>query len=423
MSLDYPGVDDEEELDQKQKNNFALYPPVMPQAKSLAPVGAPDIAPQQEPSQSAFGDKPMGAMPQAPTRLQAETAQPQPQWKDYAPAEPHGWGKLGHALATINPITNQIFNEQPQEKAATAYKAATNERGERIKEAGTLETQERENKNTESLVKSRDDVTVTVGNKTYTVPRKDAEKLFGEGIKADAGQKKVETQGDTARDVADIHGDTSRDVAGTRAKTATETNTSHEKIAAQADRTKREVGMARIAAAKAKVAKAPPEVAKAHGTLEQSISRLNIMQENKQKALGGDQQAALSLLANHIGMTMGLVPGARINRQIYQEAEDSAPWLSRVEAHFDKDGLLSGVVLTPQQMEQMEDLAVNRLREDRRNLADTENYYGFHGNETTVPNGSTATPKQAPKVGEVVKGHKFKGGDPAKQENWEAVTQ
>jgi hypothetical protein len=177
----------------------------------------------------------------------------------------------------------------------------------------------------------------------------------------------------------------------TKRDTTTQGIDAREKIAARADATKRELGMAKLALDRSKVAagpKAPPEIAKAHATLEGSISRLNIMQENKQRALAGDQQAALSMLANHIGMTMGLVPGARINRQIYEEAEMSAPWLQRVEAHFDDQGYLTGVVLTPQQMDQMEDLAVNRLREDRRNLADTENYYGFHGNNAQ-PTGNT----------------------------------
>lgn len=77
-------------------------------------------------------------------------------------------------------------------------------------------------------------------------------------------------------------------------------------------------------------------------------------------ALKGDQQAMLNLLTNHIGMTLGMQKGARITKDILQEAQKSTPWLASVKAKFSKDGMLSGVTLTPEQMQQMMKLAVSQ---------------------------------------------------------------
>jgi hypothetical protein len=111
--------------------------------------------------------------------------------------------------------------------------------------------------------------------------------------------------------------------------------------------------------------KVPPGVAKAYETYNGAQERYNVMQKSYVDAMKGNQQAMLNLLANHIGMTMGLQKGARITQAIYSEALQSAPYLERVEAHFDKDGYLSGVVLTPEQMNQMMPLAKDRLDEDK----------------------------------------------------------
>ena len=78
------------------------------------------------------------------------------------------------------------------------------------------------------------------------------------------------------------------------------------------------------------------------------------------KAKAGDQQAMLNLLTNHIGMTLGMQKGARITKDILHEAQASTPWLQGLEAKFDSQGYLSGVVLTPQQMDQMMGLAVSQ---------------------------------------------------------------
>jgi hypothetical protein len=110
----------------------------------------------------------------------------------------------------------------------------------------------------------------------------------------------------------------------------------------------------------------PTEVKKAYDSYNAAQERYAVMQDALARAQNGDQQAMVNLLANHIGMTMGLQKGSRITQAIYNEAMESAPWLQRVEARFDKDGYLSGVVLTPTQMKQMIDLAKVRLDQDKQ---------------------------------------------------------
>jgi hypothetical protein len=84
----------------------------------------------------------------------------------------------------------------------------------------------------------------------------------------------------------------------------------------------------------------------------------------------------LSLLANHLGMTMGLQKGARLTRDIIQEAIQSRPWMAGIKTTFDKDGYLTGVNLTPQQMRQMLDLGRDRFTEDVRRARSEGRYIG-----------------------------------------------
>jgi len=104
--------------------------------------------------------------------------------------------------------------------------------------------------------------------------------------------------------------------------------------------------------------------------LVQSRLRLKTMEDNKEDALNGSQQAMLSLVANHIGMTLGAQKGARITRAVWDEAMESAPWISTVVAksfHQDADGNYifdgwkTGVTLTKEQIEQMVSLAHQKV--------------------------------------------------------------
>jgi hypothetical protein len=104
-----------------------------------------------------------------------------------------------------------------------------------------------------------------------------------------------------------------------------------------------------------------------------AIDRVNTMDKNLESALRGDQQAMLSLVANHIGMTLGAQKGARINQAVWNEAVESAPFMAKAEARFDGRGLLAGVTLAPDQMRQMVNLAhekVDTLRDHVLRLED-----------------------------------------------------
>lgn len=108
-----------------------------------------------------------------------------------------------------------------------------------------------------------------------------------------------------------------------------------------------------------------------------SAERFNVMTKNYEDAIKHhDQQAMLSLLANHLGMTMGLQKGSRLTRDIIHEAQQSRPWLQGLKAQFDKDGYLSGVTLTPEQMRQMVDLGRGRFSEDTVKARNTSRYLG-----------------------------------------------
>jgi hypothetical protein len=102
-------------------------------------------------------------------------------------------------------------------------------------------------------------------------------------------------------------------------------------------------------------------VTKAQDDYDGALDRQKTMHQNLADGLKGNQQAMLSLVANHIGMTLGAQKGARITRAVWEEATASTPWLQRIEAKFNGNGYLSGVVLTPDQMRQMVDLADQKV--------------------------------------------------------------
>jgi hypothetical protein len=122
-----------------------------------------------------------------------------------------------------------------------------------------------------------------------------------------------------------------------------------------------------------------------------SAERMNVMTESYEKAIKDhDQQAMLNLLANHLGMTMGLQKGARLNKDIIREAQESQPWLQGIKAHFDKDGYLSGVALSPNQMRQMVQLGQSRYAEDAKKSRATAQYLGARDDgPDRIPGNST----------------------------------
>ncbi len=128
---------------------------------------------------------------------------------------------------------------------------------------------------------------------------------------------------------------------------------------------------------KAEDVKARQEISKIYQPVSDSAERYNVMTQNLRDGVQNhDQQAMLSLLANHIGMTMGLQKGARITQAILDEAQKSLPFLQGVKAKFDSDGYLSGVTLSPEQMHQMVGLARGRYREDVQKARNGAKYAG-----------------------------------------------
>ncbi len=174
-------------------------------------------------------------------------------------------------------------------------------------------------------------------------------------IQAGAGQKRVETQQEGATDRQESHDAT---VAGTAANTLAE-KTANDESRVEVLRTK--------ATQAAKKANDPGgdafdrtigvNAAKDVGKAQGADFRLRSMESSYPKAVKGSQQDQLNLLTNHLGMTMGLQPNARITQAILNEAIKSQPWLAGSRAKFDSRGYLSGVALGKEQMDQMMGLA------------------------------------------------------------------
>lgn len=122
-----------------------------------------------------------------------------------------------------------------------------------------------------------------------------------------------------------------------------------------------------------------------------SGERFNVMAKNYEDAVSKhDQQAMLSLLANHLGMTMGLQKGARLTKDIINEAKVSRPWLQGLVATFDSEGYLSGVNLTPGQMRQMISLGRERFAEDVTKARSEARYQGADDDgPDRIPNKAT----------------------------------
>lgn len=109
--------------------------------------------------------------------------------------------------------------------------------------------------------------------------------------------------------------------------------------------------------------------------------RLKTMQQNYEDGLKGDQQAMVSLLTNHLGMTMGLQKGARITQAVLDEAQKSAPWLQNIKAKFGTDGYLQGVTLPSEVMKQMVALGKNRRDTEWQDAHSNAQYFGYNPDE------------------------------------------
>lgn len=122
-----------------------------------------------------------------------------------------------------------------------------------------------------------------------------------------------------------------------------------------------------------------------------SAERFNVMSQNYEDAIKNhDQQAMLSLLYNHMGMTMGLQKGARMTQALINEAVKSRPWLQGISTKFDNNGYLTGVTLSPQQMREMVNNAQGRFSEDMQKARNVAQYMGITDTgPNRVPNRAT----------------------------------
>ncbi len=132
------------------------------------------------------------------------------------------------------------------------------------------------------------------------------------------------------------------------------------------------------------------QVYKTYQPVMDSAERFNVMGKNYEDAIKNhDQQAMLSLLYNHMGMTMGLQKGARMTKDLIHEAQQSQPWLKGIEAKFDNQGYLTGVTLSPQQMQEMVNNAQGRYQEDVVKARNEAKYLGAQDDgPNRTPNGS-----------------------------------
>lgn len=126
---------------------------------------------------------------------------------------------------------------------------------------------------------------------------------------------------------------------------------------------------------------AKKEITLAQRDYNSAVERQNTMHDNLREATTdpSNQQAMLSMVANHIGMTLGAQKGARITRAVWEEAVESRPWLSGAKASFvvGSDGveILQGVVLTQKQMESMVELADDKVEVFKKNLDTVKSQY------------------------------------------------
>ena len=133
----------------------------------------------------------------------------------------------------------------------------------------------------------------------------------------------------------------------------------------------------------------PPAIAatigKEFGNAREAQTRLKIMQQNATDAYQGNQQAMVSLLMNHIGMTLGAQKGTRVAKSIIDEARQSTDWVDSklatighqdANGDFIYDGPKGGINLTGGQIKQMVDLAKQRNDLQWQQVKDTGATYG-----------------------------------------------
>lgn len=395
--LDYDPVeapDDEEE----RRRRMGDYPPPAPaNAAPMAAAGRgviprdPGMSEEAPAAPPVMGTpKPLPASGYTPPTQPAPQGPHRPEWRDYAPAESHGWGKFGHFVAAINPITNRFFNVDPQRRAEQNYKNATAEFEAPLADeekaataANTRATTEHTKAATDALENPKEAAESWSAVPNLTGPNGEIvqqEKTSGQMRYAPdiKGAKPLKTPGETAESQKIAQ----QAIIGKIDKAGLPTGPKEIDKSLDAALKKGVITADEHASAKGYAGINPTpgtnltvhiagnqqaqdfghkekdyaETRKRYETAQDADQRLSRMEASYQKGLKGDQQAMLALLTDHIGMTLGLQKGARITKDILNEAQASQPLLAKLTSKFDDRGYLSGVTLGPDQMKQMLDL-------------------------------------------------------------------
>jgi hypothetical protein len=141
------------------------------------------------------------------------------------------------------------------------------------------------------------------------------------------------------------------------------------------------------------------------GKQEQQYFSARDLQQKMQSllpdAMAGNQQAMVAILADHIAMTTHQ-PGAsmRPTKALFDEAASSQPWLDKIDKHFSSDGILDGVVLSPEQIQNMVDLAPIVTAAEKNTLDQMQQDLGSTANPTPAQlQGPTTTKNKAAQRG------------------------
>ena len=410
----YAPVIDEEEEEKKQP-----YPPVTAPQPRMVPVAAPNIG---EPSYSPVAPA-VGAPPSEPSLAVAAANTPQPKWKDYAPPERHGWAKFGSELAALSPRVNAIVNEPRERRAEQRYEAATKEHDTQFNQGLELTKESRERGKAESEEKLRgaqadqfNKVPVVVNGQTYYIPQKDADQII-----------KAKQTGETQENVAGTKTQSAEKIAGEHNKTAEqiakEKNESAERIAKGHDLAHTEA--ARIRAASA-------------DNPNKLTNTMKTMKQQAQATLPGIDRALdeTEKVANLLGPGEGRwndfwTGKVGSGEPVYKHYKDEIGMVQSAVTLAHARGRMSNELF--EHFEKMFDAGKQNAENMIQALNVAHEWLSDYATMGDGPGGGAypAKPKPAggggekpapPKVGDVVKGHKFKGGDPAKRENWEKVS-
>lgn len=146
------------------------------------------------------------------------------------------------------------------------------------------------------------------------------------------------------------------------------------------------------------------------GKQEQQYYAAQDLQQKMQSllpdAMAGNQQAMVAILADHIAMTTHQ-PGAsmRPTMTLFKEAADSQPWLQSYTKYLNSSGdgsleLLKGIVLSPEQIQNMVDLAPIVTAAEKNTLDQMQQDLGSTANPTPAQlQGPTTTKNRAAQKG------------------------